>query len=462
MDSIFSKLQSVTENYYFNLSELSIVPKKTISEIVFYLKERDLEEGENIEDTLEDILPWLQEGNIHVPHPGYFGLFNPATSFSSVVGDYLTALFNPQMAAYSHAHFSNEVEKSLIDFYLQKLQWPQAPHSVGHFTSGGSEANFTAVLTALAHHFPAYLTHGLGGIPEKPKFYVSELAHNSFDKIAKNTGLGLNSLVKIPLNADYNLNIDALKQQILTDRQNGFTPFLIVGTAGSTPIGSIDPLYELSEIAKSEKMWFHVDAAWAGGALISNQVSKQLGGIENADSVTADAHKWLSIPMGAGMFFCKHPNSLYQAFQTEALYMPSQNNNDPYQNSLLWSRRFIGLKVYMAFRVKGAKKMAEEIEKQLYLADYMVQRLTERGWYLPVKSSLGVVVFKHPDLENLSAEGFASLHKNMIENGNTWFSILKLKDVLYFRACITSIYTEEKHIDHLLRILESGLKSLNA
>ncbi|MEY3079919.1 MAG: hypothetical protein RL086_1090, partial [Bacteroidota bacterium] len=284
MDSIFSKLQSVTENYYSGLSDMSIVPKKTVEEIKNYLKDRDLMGGENIESTLEDVLPWLQEGNIHVPHPGYFGLFNPATSFSAVVGDYLTALFNPQMAAYSHAQFSNEVEHSLIQFYIEKMKWPN--NATGHFTSGGSEANFTAVLCALAHYFPEYLTEGLAGIKEKPRFYVSALAHNSFDKIAKNAGLGTSSIFKIPLNDDFSLNISALKEQINLDKKNGFHPFLLVGTVGSTPIGSIDPLFELSDLAKTEKLWLHVDAAWAGGAIISPIIAEKLQGIELADSVT--------------------------------------------------------------------------------------------------------------------------------------------------------------------------------
>lgn len=458
MESIFSKLQTVTENYYSGLSELSIVPKRTVSEIRNYLENRNLEHGENIENTLEDILPWMQEGNIHVPHPGYFGLFNPATSFSAVVGDYLTALFNPQMAAYSHAHFSNEVEKLLIQFYVEKMKWPST--ATGHFTSGGSDANFTGVLCALAHHFPEYLTEGLIGLKAKPRFYVSMLAHNSFDKIAKNAGLGTSAVYKIPLKDDFSLDISALKNQIKLDKDLGYHPFLIVGTAGSTPIGSIDPLPALAEIAKKEEMWLHVDAAWAGGAIISSVIAGQLEGIELADSVTADAHKWLSVPMGAGMFFCKYPDTVYKTFKTEALYMPSQNNQDPYQNSLLWSRRFIGLKVYMAFRVKGALKMAEEIEKQLYLADYLADGLTKRGWKLPVKSALGVIVFTHDKLANMSSAELAAFHKRIIENGNTWFSILKLKEKEYFRACITSIHTEEQHINQLFINLEEALRKL--
>lgn len=458
MESIFSKLQTVTENYYSGLSDLSIVPKRTVSEIRNYLENRNLEHGENIENTLEDILPWMQEGNIHVPHPGYFGLFNPATSFSAVVGDYLTALFNPQMAAYSHAHFSNEVEKLLIQFYVEKMNWPS--HATGHFTSGGSDANFTGVLCALAHHFPEYLTEGLIGLKAKPRFYVSMLAHNSFDKIAKNAGLGTSAVYKIPLKDDFSLDISALKNQIKLDKDLGYHPFLIVGTAGSTPIGSIDPLPALAEIAKKEEMWLHVDAAWAGGAIISSVIAGQLEGIELADSVTADAHKWLSVPMGAGMFFCKYPDTVYKTFKTEALYMPSQNNQDPYQNSLLWSRRFIGLKVYMAFRVKGALKMAEEIEKQLYLADYLADGLIKRGWKLPVKSALGVIVFTHDKLANMSSAELAAFHKRIIENGNTWFSILKLKEKEYFRACITSIHTEEQHINQLFINLEEALRKL--
>lgn len=459
MESIFSKLQSITENYYDGLSELSIVPKKTIEEIKNYLRSKDLEHGENIENTLDDLLPWMQQGNIHVPHPGYFGLFNPATSFSAVIGDFLTALFNPQMAAYSHAHFSNEVESTIIQLYLKKMNWPT--NATGHFTSGGSEANFTAVLCALAHYFPAYLTEGLSGIKEKPRFYVSTLAHNSFDKIAKNTGLGTASVFKIPLKADFTLDTDVLTRQIKKDKENGYFPFLLVGTAGSTPIGSIDPLKELSDLAKKENMWLHVDAAWAGGAIISPVIAKQLQYIELADSVTADAHKWLSVPMGAGMFFCKYPETVYKTFQTEALYMPSQTNNDPYQNSLLWSRRFIGLKVYMAFRVKGSIKLSAEIEKQLELAEYLANGLVKKGWKLPVKSSLAVVVFTHEKLESLSSEKIAGFHKKIIDLGNTWFSILKLNNNLYLRACITSIHTEEEHIEQLLNNLDEALAQLS-
>jgi glutamate/tyrosine decarboxylase-like PLP-dependent enzyme len=458
MDSIFSKLQSITENYYDKLSNWSIVPKKTIEEIKEYLKNKDLNQGEPIENTLDDLLPWLQQGNLHVPHPGYFGLFNPASSFSAVIGDYLTALFNPQMAAYSHAPFSNEVENTIIQFYLEKMQW--SAEATGHFTSGGSEANFTAVLCALAHHFPDYLMEGLSGIKEKPRFYVSSLAHNSFDKIAKNTGLGAVAIFKIPLNADFTLDMEALTGQIEIDRKNGFYPFLLVGTAGTTPIGSIDPLKELSALAKKEKMWFHVDAAWAGGAIISPVIASRLQGIEHADSVTADAHKWLSVPMGAGMFFCKYPETVVKTFQTEALYMPSQHNTDPYQHSLLWSRRFIGLKVYMAFRVKGALKISAEIEKQLELADYLAEGLLERGWKIPVTNSLAVVVFTHKKLETHSHEKIAEFHRIMIAHGNTWASLLKLNNNLYLRACVTSIHTEEKHIDQLFNNLEVALAQI--
>ncbi|MEY4030743.1 MAG: hypothetical protein RJA90_2017, partial [Bacteroidota bacterium] len=268
------------------------------------------------------------------------------------------------------------------------------------------------------------------------------------------------SIFKIPLNDDFSLNISALKEQINIDKKNGFHPFLLVGTVGSTPIGSIDPLHELSDIAKTENLWLHVDAAWAGGAIISPVIAEKLQGIELADSVTADAHKWLSVPMGAGMFFCKYPQTVYQTFQTEALYMPSQNNNDPYQNSLLWSRRFIGLKVYMAFRVKGAIHLAADIEKQLSLAEYMAEGLVKRGWKLPVQSALGVVVFTHEKIEKLSPDELAAFHKKIIDQGNTWFSILKLNENLYFRACVTSIHTEKQHIEQLFVNLDDALQQL--
>jgi glutamate/tyrosine decarboxylase-like PLP-dependent enzyme len=137
--------------------------------------------------------------------------------------------------------------------------------------------------------------------------------------------------------------------------------------------------------------------------------------------------------------------------------MPSQNNNDPYQNSLLWSRRFIGLKVYMAFRVKGAINMAADIEKQLSLAEFMAEGLVNSGWKLPVQSALGVVIFTHEKIEKLSPYELAAFHKRIIDQGNTWFSILKLKENLYFRACVTSIHTEKQHVEQLFVNLDNAL-----
>jgi len=454
MDAVFTKLGHIAANHAAQLPDWSIIPRKSVAEIRAYLNECDLEEGNNLEQVLDDILPWMEQGNVHVPHPGYFGLFNPATSPAAVAGDFLTALFNPQMAAYSHAQFATELERKMLSFFMERMGWPTIPVAAAHFTSGGSEANFTGFLCALTHHFPGYGKSGLVLTGERPVFYASRLAHNSFDKIAANSGVGTDAFRKIPTGPNGAMLMDALQEQIIRDRRDGFNPFLVVATAGSTPTGSIDPLPRLADLCRREQLWLHVDAAWAGGAILSPRVANQLEGIALADSVTADAHKWLAVPMGAGMFYCKHPDTLHRTFRTEAVYMPSQDQTDPYQNSLLWSRRFIGLKVYLAFRHQGARQMAQEIERQLDLAERLAHGLQSLGWELMAEPSLGVVVFRHPVMAGLTDEQIISLHREIIGNGESWISLLTLDRKKIFRACVTSIHSRENHIDRLLRTLD--------
>ena len=151
----------------------------------------------------------------------------------------------------------------------------------------------------------------------------------------------------------------ALAEQIRADRARGFAPLLVVGTAGTTNAGTIDPLPELADICAGEGLWFHVDAAWGGAAAMSDRLRPLLDGIERADSVTWDAHKWLSVPVSAGMFFCRNRAAVEAAFTVDAAYVPPKRDaqaRDGLSTSLQWSRRFIGLKVFMVLAENGIEE----------------------------------------------------------------------------------------------------------
>jgi glutamate/tyrosine decarboxylase-like PLP-dependent enzyme len=151
---------------------------------------------------------------------------------------------------------------------------------------------------------------------------------------------------------------------------------MVVGTAGTTAAGIIDPLHEIARFCREEDLWFHVDAAWGGAAILSPTLKHHLAGIESADSITCDAHKWFSVPMGCGMFFCRHPDRVAEAFRADVTYMPKKTDTtvvDPLMNSVQWSRRFIGLKLFMAIAQHGESGQADMIEHQTRMAQVLRQ-----------------------------------------------------------------------------------------
>ena len=234
---------------------------------------------------------------------------------------------------------------------------------------------------------------------------------------------------------------EALEQQIEADRQAGLLPFMVVGTAGTTGAGLVDPLPQIADVANRFGLWFHVDAAWGGSAVLSPRLRSVLRGIEDSDSVTWDAHKWLSVPMGAGMFFCRHPEAVKQAFAITTSYMPDEtgdNTVDPYATTAQWSRRLMGLKVFMALAELGLEGYSKQIEYQADLGDHLRRRLKQAGWLIRNETSLPVVCFSHPDI-NDGTISTGKILEEIYARGKVWISdvVLGGKERV-LRACITS------------------------
>jgi glutamate/tyrosine decarboxylase-like PLP-dependent enzyme len=227
---------------------------------------------------------------------------------------------------------------------------------------------------------------------------------------------------------------------------------MVVGTAGTTAAGAIDVLPELAQLCRDEGMWFHVDAAWGGAAILAPSLRHYLAGIECADSITCDAHKWFSVSMSCGMFFCRHPETVARAFRATASYMPGSagaTTFDPYVNSVQWSRRFIGLKLFMSLAERGESGMAAMIEHQARMGDVLRQSLTSVGWRVVNKTPLPVVCFTRDDLD--VPRFLAELQKEQI----AWMSEAKINGASAVRACITSFKTTEAEIHEVVHAITS-------
>lgn len=458
---VWTRLIAEVEPFPSAIRELPVVRGVEPEALRRELEERyTLDDPIPLEDLVSEVSHLLRTWAVHVTHPRYFGLFNPSVRTAAVIGDVLAAVYNPQLAVWSHAPAAQELERLALRKFTAALGMdPDAV--VANFTTGGAEANLSAVLAALADAFPEAGSVGLSGIAARPSIYLTRESHHSLIKIARMCGLGTAALRMVPTTPRFTMDVDALEDRIRTDMEQGWHPLLVLGTAGTTGTGAIDPLGKLGRIARRYDAWFHVDAAWGGSAVLSPGIRDALAGIEHADSVTWDAHKWLSVPMGAGMFFCARPEAVRRAFAITASYMPEATGgvDEPYATTAQWSRRAIGLKVFLSLAELGLGGYGDLIEHQVRMGDALRDRLGDRDWVVVNDTPLPLVCFTHADIRS----GLATTDEilaTIMERGRVWISQAEPNGgPAVLRACITSFRTQASDLDCLMEELELARRS---
>jgi glutamate/tyrosine decarboxylase-like PLP-dependent enzyme len=449
---LFGMLLPELEKYYNNTAELRVTPPLDINEIRQVVRKADFSNPSDIRDAVGLITGALRKYSVHTPHPRYFGLFNPRPNFPSVIADLITATFNPQLAAWSHSPYASEVENYLISEFGQKIGFPEDTID-GVFATGGAEANITAVLCALNNAYPGFANEGLLSLKKRPTIYCSSEAHHSIVRAARTSGLGKNSVRMISVDEKGAIRTDLLEKAVLSGKSEGCKPFMIIGTAGTTGTGSIDDFHALALIAKHYKLWFHIDAAWGGAAVLNPETRQWVSGIEKADSVTFDVHKWLSVPMSSSMFITRHREILGKTFRITTDYMPKDAENleitDAYTHSIQWSRRFTGLKLYLSMMVFGWKGYSEVIQHQVEMGNLLRSMLQENGWVVINHTPLPVICFT--DEKFKSDPSFTKrICDWVIGSGEAWISLYPVNGINTIRACITNYNTSPDDVQALV------------
>lgn len=443
---LFDEIGRAVKQLEAEIANGPIVPTVTPQEIRSYLSSRyDFREPRALDEIGADVERMLRTWQVQVTHPRYFGLFNPSVTLASIVADTLVAMYNPQLATWRTSPAANEIERHTLLWLAGKFGFPA--NAAANFTVGGAEANLSAVVVALSRAFPEYGESGVRCLNATPTIYLTGEAHHAFNKIAHMTGLGRRAVRIVATGHDLKMDLADLTRRVAEDRKSGFAPFLVVGTAGTTAAGVIDPLPELARFCRSEGLWFHVDAAWGGAAILSPGLKGYLAGIDAADSITCDAHKWFSVPMGAGMFFCRHPDSVSEAFRAESVFMPGATAGtfaDPYTTSPQWSRRFIGLKLFLALARHGESGYVELIEHQTRMGTVLREALKCSGWRIVNSTPLPLVCFTRESLD--TSRFVATLQERQI----AWVSQVRIGGAPAVRACITSFRTTETDINSVV------------
>jgi glutamate/tyrosine decarboxylase-like PLP-dependent enzyme len=412
------------------------------------LKTYDFGEPRPLEDLLRWTLERMEHGIVQMANPRYFGLFNPGASFPAQCADRIAGLFNPQLASSGSSPVPVELERHVIRAIAQRAAL--GDEATGHFATGGSEANYTALLSALTGADPKFASDGARAFAGPVKFYTSRDCHIAWLKVAHQAGVGRAALRLIDTDGRGRMDPRALTQAIAADRANGAVPVMVVATAGTTGAGMIDPLHACADIAQQEHLWYHIDAAWGGAALASDRLRPVLAGIERADSITIDAHKWLATTMGCAMFITRHGHLLSEAFHASTSFMPSSVSGvDPYLNSVQWSRRFLGLRLFLALASAGWEGLGAHVERSVEVVARVKERLVASGWTVANESELAVLDAVPP----AELGDVRELVRRVVAGGRAWVAPTTFEGRDVVRICATNGETTIEDVNALIAAL---------
>lgn len=407
---------------------------------------------------LEEMLRWtierMEHGIVQMANPRYFGLFNPGPNFPSQCADRITSLFNPQLASSASSPVPVELERHVIRAIAQRAAF--GGEATGHFATGGSESNYTALLCALTGAHPGFASDGARAFAGPVKFYASRDCHIAWLKAAHQAGVGRAALRLVDTDGRGRMDPQALVRAIAEDHANGAVPVMVVATAGTTGAGMIDPLHACADIAQQEHLWYHIDAAWGGAALASNRLRKVLAGIERADSITIDAHKWFATTMGCAIFITRHGHLLSEAFHASTSFMPSSVSDvDPYLNSVQWSRRFLGLRLFLALATAGWEGLGAHVERSVKVVDLVKERLVRLGWTVANDSALAVLDVVPP----AELGDVRDLVRRVVASGRAWVAPTTVEGRDVVRICVTHGETTMEDVNILIAVLNERVEA---
>jgi glutamate/tyrosine decarboxylase-like PLP-dependent enzyme len=412
------------------------------------------EHGQEAASVLQDACRELTENGFHVPAANYFGLMNPTPTYISVLAEALVAALNPQLASLARSQLASKIEAETVRWIGDRVGW--AVPFDGTFTSGGNEANFSALALALAWRFPDVVEKGIASVGKPPVLYASSEAHHSIDKSAGLLGLGRQALRRVPVDGRIQLDPEALERSIERDLEDGLHPFAIVASAGTTNSGAIDDIQALAGVARRHQLWLHVDGAYGAAAIFSARHRDLVRGIELADSITIDPHKWLAMPFAAGVLLTSHPEMLQKTFGVTTPYMPQTaalHLADNFKISTQWSRRMNSLKLWLTLRVHGRIAYEELIGRQLVLAKSFADWASASEHFeLAAPQVLPIVNIRAKSFPG-SPQDLADVHAKIASavcaDGQRWISETRVAGHSVLRMMVISYLTEERHLQNL-------------
>jgi aromatic-L-amino-acid/L-tryptophan decarboxylase len=390
------------------------------------------------------------------PHPLYLGLVNSSPLPGAALADLLISTLNNNGGAFHQSPAMTACEGEVVRLFLELFGLPTGAD--GMILPGGSFANLQALVLARSRAFP-------NGELRRPRVYTSEAAHFSVARSAFIAGIPDSGIVAIPTRGRGELIPEALADRIRHDRREGAVPVAAVATAGTTGTGAIDPLGSIAAICAQEQVWFHVDACYGGAAILSEALRQRLCGIECADSIAVDPHKWFFIPVTAALLLTRQREEAQRAFATKAgSYIPADGVVDAWQRGMPTTRRSSGLAVWMGLRAHGLGVIREAVERDIALMRLLESLLAARGFRVLEGGELSICCARfepagrsESELDTLQVR----ITAEVVASGEAWFSTVMHAGQTWLRFNLVNLHTREDHIRRLADLVDRTARALS-
>ncbi len=455
--------------YLEDIEKRHVLPDVHPGDIRARLPQQPPQSAESMDAIVADLEQVVMPGMTHWNHPDFFAYFAITGSGPGILAEMLSAAFNINGMLWRTCPSSTELEQVTLDWLRQMLGLPSGFWGIIYDTASVSTMH---AIAAAREQVPGLQVRekGLAGRAEvsRLRLYASEQAHSSVEKSAITLGIGTEGVRKVPVDAEYRMLPDALAQAIIEDRQEGWLPFCVVATVGTTSTTSIDPVGAIAEICRQEKLWLHVDAAYGGAAAVLPEMQFVLEGCQDADSIVVNPHKWLFVPVDLSAFFTRKPEVLRRAFALIPEYLRTSEDSrveNFMDYGLQLGRRFRALKLWFVLRYFGRQGIADRIRKHLRLA-----------------RDFATWVDEHPDFERVAPVPFSTvcfrahpqgtddpsvlddLNARLLESVNgtrqVFLSHTKLQDRYVLRMAIGNLRTEQRHVQAAWELLCEKLKEI--
>ena len=459
LTSHIQKAGEVIRELYEERLGRHVFPGKTPEEIQSIFNESLPENGMDVQDLLAKVQRDVIGSATMNVGPHYYGYITGGGNQVAILAEMISASLNQNNLKWHSSPVSTELEMLVIKWVSQFIGY--SDQAAGAILDGGSTANLNCLAVARKNMAPDNLSaEGMYGL--KPMtIYVSEEGHSSFDKAVDALGIGLNNLRKIPVDDQFKIRTDLLKEQIKKDRESGLNPICVIGIAGTTNSGAVDDLQKLAEIAKEEAMCYHVDAAYGGPAAKLPTVKHLFAGLEHADSVVVNPHKWLYVPFEAACILVKEPENLRRTFSLIPDYLQSNKDEggrtDLMEYQLPLTKSFKSLKVWMTIKAFGAKRLRTTIQSDIDHAKYL-QSLIEKSddfeMLAPVPLSIACFRYTQPGLDEKRLDELNQKLAHAIEqDGRIFLTATKVRGRTALRTCFINPRTTKKDVGWIPEVI---------